>query len=107
MQNFFARLVCCENKRNERYAGRKGCHQDGNHPLQRAAFDHLARESLALVAHEVQVVREHHNAVAGGDASHGDKSDQRGDADVVHHEPREHQAAKEGKRDVEQNLECQ
>ena len=84
MQDFLAWLIRSQHKWQKCYASREGCHEDWNHPLHCAPLNHLACKSFALVAHEVQVVREHHNAISGRNASDGDESDQCGDADVVY-----------------------
>ena len=83
MKDFLSGLIRGEDEWNERYACGKCGHEDGHHPLECAALDHRAGEAFALVAHEVQVVGEHHNAVSGRNASYGDESDQRGDADII------------------------
>ena len=104
VENFFARLVAGEDERDEGDTGGEGGHEDGDHALERAALDHRAGETLALVAHEVKVMRNHHDAVARGDAAHGDETDERGDADVVDLEPRVDEAADERERDAEHDL---
>ena len=55
---------------------------------------------FAFVLHEMQVVADEHDAIARGDAGHGDEADERGDADVVQLEVGEDQPADERERDV-------
>jgi len=63
-------------------------------------------EGFAFLAEEVEVVGDHHDAVARGDAGEGDKADHRGDGDgAVGEEPDAEDGADEGERDVQHDLE--
>ena len=89
MEDFFSGLIPREHEGDQRDARRKRRHHDGDEALQRTADDHLLGEILALVLHEVQVVREQHDVVARRHAADRDEADQGGDADVVELPPSE------------------
>ena len=96
--------MCGEEQRDECDAGGKCGHEHGDEPFEGSARDHLARETFALVLHQVEVVRDHHDAVARGDTGDGDEADEGGDGDVVDELPRQREAAHECERDIQQHL---
>ena len=51
-------------------AGREGGHEDGRQAFEGASGDHARAEAFAFVTHEVEVVGEEHDVVAGGDTGH-------------------------------------
>ena len=93
-----------EHERHEREPGRQRRHQHRHEPLERAPDDHVLGERLALVLDEVQVVRDHHDAVAARDAGERDEPDERRDRERLRREPQRHDAADERERDVEHHL---
>ena len=85
--------VAGDDQRHQRQAGRQRGHQDRREPLLRAAQHQLGAEGLALVALEVLVVADQHDAVAGGDPEDGEEADQRAEReDAVAERGRQHAA---------------
>ena len=56
-----------------------GGHQHGGQPLQRSTDDHLLVKVFAFVLHQVDVVGNHHDAVAGDNADQCDEAHPMGD----------------------------
>ena len=99
VQDFLAGLVGCEEEGDEGDACGEGRHDDGDEAFEGAAFEHLAGEAFALVAHEMEVVGDHHDVVAGCDAGDGDEANEGGDADIVESLAGVEDGADEGDRD--------
>lgn len=100
MEDFFAGFIGSKQQWHEGDAGAEGRHEDGDKAFQRAAHDHGATESFAFMLHEMEVVRDHHDAVAGGDSADGDEADEGGDADVIDEQPGEGESTHECQWDV-------
>ena len=75
MQDLLAGLVGADEQRHERDAGRKGRHQYGGQPLERAAHHQLPSECLALEQRQIDVVADLQDAIARGDAGERDEAD--------------------------------
>ena len=67
IEDLLARLTGSQHQRNKRNARRQRGHQHGCHPFPARTLHHLRREPLPLVPHEVQIVRDEQDAVAGCD----------------------------------------
>ena len=52
----------------------------------------------------MEVVREEHDAIAGGDACDGDESHEGGDGDIIEFKVGEEESADEGERDITKHL---
>ena len=105
MENFFARLPGSEQQGQEGQTRGQRRHEHRNDTLLRAAHDHFAAEGHPLLAHEVQVVGNHHDPVARGDSGQSDEADHRRDGKhparkKLHPEDR----ADKGQRDVQHDL---
>ena len=83
MEDFLARFAGGEHERHQSDARSQRSHADWNKAFEGASLDHGAGEALALVADEMQIVGEHHNAVTGSHAAYRDEADKGGDGDVA------------------------
>ena len=100
MQDLLAGRICADHQRQKSKPSRKRRHQHRRQPLQASAHDHLAPERLALVQHQVDVVTDLEDAVAGADAGERDEADHRGHRQRLAREPQRDHAADQGQRDV-------
>lgn len=105
VEDFAAGLAGAEEEWDEGESGGEGGHEHGDDALLRAADDHLLVEAFALLAHQVEVVGNHHDSVAGGDAGEGDEADHRGDGDgAVGEKPDANHGSDEGEGNIQHDL---
>ena len=101
VEDFAAGLAGSEEERDKGEAGGEGGHQDRDNALLCASNDHFLVKRFALFVEEVEVVREHHNAVSRGDAGEGDEADHGGNGDgAVGEKPDSDYGPDEGEGDV-------
>ena len=106
VEDFATGLAGAEEERDEGESGGEGGHEHGDDSFLGAADDHLLVEAFALLAHQVEVVGNHHDSVAGGDAGEGDEADHRGDGDgAVGEKPDADYGSNEGEGNIQHDLE--
>src|SRR4029079_17268514 len=104
MEDFLSGLVGRKHQRNEPDTRSECSHQDRYEAFLRATDHHRLAEFLALVLHEMEIVREQHDAIPRGHPGHRNEADERGDADIVQLEIGEYQPANQGQWDITEHL---
>ena len=56
IENLFARLVGCEDERDEADSSGEGSHEYGGQTFESGANDHLLRPAFAFVLHKMEIV---------------------------------------------------
>ena len=106
VEDFTAGLAGAKEERDEGESGGEGGHEHGDDAFLRASEDHFLIEGIAFLPEEVEVVGDHHDAIARGDAGEGDEADHGGDRNgAVGEKPDAEDGADEGERDVQHDLE--
>ena len=67
MEDFLASLACSQGEWQKADGGGQGGHQDGRQSFQASANDHLLTKRFSLALHQMDVMRDHEDSVAGDD----------------------------------------
>ena len=104
IQNFLARLVLAQHKRNKSKPSRDCGHQHRRDALLTAADDELLAPRLVFMGHQVNVMTDHQHTIARCDTSERNKSDKRCDAEWLARDCHRGHAANERKGNIEHDL---